>query len=76
MRLSNPMDRKILGPRQGSYKKLQPFFKDFSRTTLDFQGPPTGNIISQFVQKCTLPVNSYKALRLEQFTSPASVHDS
>ena len=23
--------------QQGSYKKLQPFFKDFSRTTLDFQ---------------------------------------
>ena len=33
-------------PDQGSYKKLQPFFKDFSRTTLSFQGPLTRNIIS------------------------------
>ena len=24
--------------QQGSYKTLQPFFKVFSRTTLDFQG--------------------------------------
>ena len=38
---------------QGSYKKFQQFFKDFSRITLDFQGPPTRNIISQIVQKCT-----------------------
>ena len=76
MRLSNPMDRKILGPRQGSYKKLQPFFKDFSRTTLDFQGPPTRNIISQIVQKCTFPVYSNKTLRLELFASPTSLHFS
>ena len=44
---------------QGSYKKLQPFFKDFSRTPLDFQGPPTTNTISQIVQKCAFPVNSH-----------------
>ena len=25
---------------QGSYKKFQPFFKDFPRSTFDFQGPP------------------------------------
>ena len=43
---------------QGSYKKLQPFFKDFSRTTFDFQRPPTRNLISQIVQKCTFPVHS------------------
>ena len=36
---------------QGSYKKLQPFFKDFSRTTLDFQGQPTRNIISDRLYK-------------------------
>ena len=45
---------------QGSYKKLQPFFKDFSRTKLDFQGPPARNLISQIVQKCTFPVYSNK----------------
>ena len=27
--------------KQGSYKKSQPFLKDFSRTTSDFQGPLT-----------------------------------
>ena len=43
----------------------------FSRT---FQGPPTRNIIqSQIVQKCTFPVYSYKALRLELFASPTSL---
>ena len=60
---------------QGSYKKLQPFFKDFSRTTLDFQGPPTRNIILQIVQKCTFPVYSNKTLRLELFASPTSLHN-
>ena len=60
---------------QGSYKKLRPLFKYFSRTTLDFQGPPTRNIIiSQIVQKCTFPVYSNKALRLELFASPDSLH--
>ena len=46
---------------------FQGLFKDFSRTTLDFQGPPARNIISQIVQKCTFPVYSNKALRLELF---------
>ena len=34
---------------------------------LDFQGPPTRNIISQIVQKCTFPVYSNKTLRFELF---------
>ena len=59
---------------QGSYKKLQPFFKHFSRTTLNFQGPPSRNIISQIVQKCTFPVYSNKTLSLELFASPTSLH--
>ena len=58
----------------GSYKKLQPFFKDFSRTTLDFHGPPSRNIISQIVQKWTFPVYSNKTLSLELFASPTSLH--
>ena len=61
---------------QGSYKKLQPFFKDFSRITLDFQGPPTRNTISKIVQKCTFPVCSNKSLRLELFASSTSLHVS
>ena len=60
----------------GFIQKLQPFFKDFSRATLDFQGSPTRNIISQIVQKCTFPVYSFKALRLELFASPTSLHVS
>ena len=36
----------------------------FSRTTLDFQGQPTRNIISQIVQICIFPVYSNKTLRL------------
>ena len=36
----------MIYPLQGSYKKTQPFFKDLSGTTLDFQGPPTRNITS------------------------------
>ena len=42
---------------------FQGLFKDFSRTTLDFQGQPTRNIISQIVQKCIFPVYSNKTLR-------------
>ena len=55
---------------------FQGLFKDFSRTTLDFQGQPTRNIISQIVQKCIFPVYSNKALRLELFASPTSLHFS
>ena len=55
---------------------MQPCFKDFSRTTLDFQGPTTGKITSQIVQKCTLPAYSNKALRLELFASPTPLHFS
>ena len=68
------MTKQAIALSQGSYKKLQPFFKDFSRTTLDFQGQPTRNIISQIVQKCTFPVYSNKTLRLELFASPTSLH--
>ena len=69
---------RILGLKgsTGFIKELQPFFKDFSRTTLDFQGPPTRNIISQIVHKYTFPVYSNKALRLELFASPTSLHVS
>ena len=52
------------------------FLKNFSRTTLDFQGQPSRNIISQTVQKCTFPVYSNKTLRLEPFASPTSLHFS
>ena len=65
-----------LCPMNGSDKKLQLFFKDFSRATLDFQGPPTRNIISQNAHKCTFPVYSNKALRLELFASPNSLQFS
>ena len=43
---------------------FQGLFRDFSRTTLDFQGQPIRNIISQIVQKCIFPVYSNKTLRL------------
>ena len=63
--------------RQGSYKKSQPFFQDFSRTKYNFQGPPTRNVISQIVYKCTFPVQADRFLRLRVFSpSPLqfSVH--
>ena len=69
---------------QGSYKKLQPFwrafqgfFKDhirFSRTTYQ-----ESNIISPIVQKCifsTFPVHSHRVLRLELFPPPTSLYFS
>ena len=43
------------GAKQGSYKKLHPIFKDFSRTTLDFQATPTRNVISQILEKKHIP---------------------
>ena len=51
----------------GSYKKSQPFCQDFSRTKLNFQGPPTKNVISQMVYKCTFPVQANRFLRLQVF---------
>ena len=53
---------------------FQGLSKDFSRTTIDFHGPPTRNIISHIVQKCTFPVYSNKALSLELFASPTALH--
>ena len=64
---THPPPNQLTQPPMGmqrSYKKLQPLFKNFSRTTLDFQGHLTRNIISQTVQKCTFPVHSNKTLRL------------
>ena len=54
--LGKIMTKQAIALSQGSYKKLKPFFKDFSRTTR--------NIISQIVQKCTFPAYSNKTLRL------------
>ena len=52
------------------------FFKEFSRTTFNFQGPPTGNVMSQIVQKCIFPVHSNMTLRFELFAPPISLHFS
>ena len=77
--IANPQTHELIRVR-GFIQKIatisQGLFKDFSRTTLDFQGPPTRNIISQIVQKCTFPVYSNKTLRLELFASPTSLHFS
>ena len=40
---------------QGSNKKLQPFFKDFSRATLDFQGL----VVTYCIKHWTLYVNNF-----------------
>ena len=64
------------GSTQGSYKNFQPVFKDFSRTTFDFQGPPNRKLISQIVQKFKFPVHSNKTFRLELFAPPTSLHFS
>ena len=48
----------------------------FSRITLDFQGLPTRNVISQIAQKCTFPAHSNRTLRLELFAPPTSLHFS
>ena len=46
-------------------KKIWPVFKDFSRTTFDFQGSPDRELISQIVQKFTFPIHTNRTLRLE-----------
>ena len=61
---------------QGSYKELQPLFKDLSSTSFDFQGPPNRNVISHIVQKCTFPIHSNRTYRLELFAPPTSLHFS
>ena len=60
-----------LKPLQRSYKKLQPFVKDFSRTSFDFQGQPTRNVSHRFVHKIMpIPSPSLQTLRLELFATP------
>ena len=51
-------------------------FKDFSRTKLNFQGPPTRIVISQMVYKCTFPVQADRFLRFQVFALPPSLHFS
>ena len=52
-------DRKEIFDCIRVHQKIATFFKDFSRTSFDVQGPPTTrNIISQIVQKRTFPVHS------------------
>ena len=63
-------------PNQGSYIKIATIFQGLFKGHIGFQGPPTRNIISQIVHKCTFPVYSNKALRLELFASPTSLHFS
>ena len=60
----------------GFIQKITTTFKDFSRTTFDFQGTPTRNVISQIVQKCTLPVHSNRTIRPEVFAPLTSLHFS
>ena len=50
--------------------------KDFSRTTFNFQGPPTRRVIPQTVHKYTFPVHCNRTLRIEQFTPATSLHFS
>ena len=72
---SGTINRKANPPYQGSYKKSQPFFQDFSRTKLNFQGLPTMNVISQIVYKMHIPSPSYnRFLRLQEFSPSPSLH--
>ena len=48
-------------------KKMQPIFKVSSRTTSNFQGPTTRNVISQMVHKCTFSVQAKGILRPQAF---------
>ena len=57
-------------------KKSRPFFQDFSRTKLNVQGPPTRNVISKMVYKCTFPVQANRFLMLQVFASFPSLHFS
>jgi len=61
---------------QVSYKKLQPVFKDFSRTISNFQGPTTRNGISQIVHECALPVWAKRILSPQVFVLSPSQHFS
>ena len=72
------LESTLFKPAEGSNKKPQPFFMDFSRP---FRGPheifeeqPARNVISMIVQKCTFPVQSNRTLRLELFAPPTSLH--
>ena len=53
----------VMQTKTGFIQKIATIFQGRSRTTLDFQQPPTTNIISQTVQKCTFPVYSNKTFK-------------
>ena len=57
----------------GFIQKIATILKDFSRTTFDFQGPPSRNVISQIVQNSKFPVHADRTLRPELFASPHSL---
>ena len=66
--------------QQGSYKKSQPFFQDFSRT---YQGPNwifkdhlPGTYFRRWYIKATFPVQANRFLRLQVFAPPPSLHFS
>ena len=61
--------------RQGSYKKIATIFQGLFKDHIRFPRT-TRNIISQIVQKCTLPAYSNKTLRLELFASQTPLHFS
>ena len=55
---SVPTEGSLKSHREGFIQKLQSLFNNFSRTTFDFQGPPTRKVNLRFVQNCTFPVQA------------------
>ena len=60
----------------GFTRKIATIFKDLSRTTFNFEGPTTRNVISHIAKKCTFSVHSNKTIKLELFPSPPSPYFS
>jgi len=75
---NNPVNSPSAAATTGFIQKIATIFpelfKDFSRTKLNFQGPPTRNAISWTVYKFTFPVQGNRYLTLRVFVPSPFLH--
>ena len=60
--------------KPGFIQKIATFFQDFSRSKLNFQGPPSRNATSLIVYTYTIPVQANRYLTLQVFVPSPFLH--
>ena len=72
---SLPTKGSLMSHREGFIEKLPSLFNNFSRTTFDFQGPPTRKVNLRF-EKTVHSQSKLTGLELYMFALPVSLHRS